>query len=58
MKKLSVGDKFVIRDEEYITCLIDGLYYFVNTSTGNTWTYGLGYDYALYEINVSRFNHI
>lgn len=56
MKKLSVGDKFIIRDEEYITCLIDGLYYFINTSTGKTWTHGLEYDYALHEINVCGFN--
>ena len=52
MKKLSVGDKFVVRNKEYITCMIGGLYYFVNTSNGNLWSDGLEYEYAVFEINT------
>ena len=58
MKKLSVGDKFVVRNREYITCMIGGLYYFVNTSNGNLWSDGLEYEYAVFEINTYGFKKV
>lgn len=55
IKKIEVGDKFIVRNKEYIACRIEGLYYFINIDNGGIWTDGLDYGDAVREVNECNF---
>lgn len=47
--RIERGDKFLIRDQKYIVCRIQGLFYLVNIETGGTWTHGLEHNQLIQE---------
>lgn len=58
MNEINIGDKVRIKNKEYITCKIDGLYYFVNLNSGRLWTDGLNYEHAIIQSNIHDFQSI
>lgn len=58
MQKTRIGDRFKIKDNEYILCRIEGLYYLVNLNTGETWTDGLTYELFIEESKIYEFEKI
>ena len=58
MQRIRIGDRFKIKDNEYILCRIEGLYYLVNLNTGETWTDGLTHELFIEESKIYEFEKI